>query len=208
MKRIPALFVSVLVLIPATAFPKGANPIETGCKNWVKMFGKYHQSGESSGTVSEGVVPDANVDFAVKGRVLYVNGNRLSSPWELQEVIRAMGRYDRVSKLANTIYTYDSKGVLVYEAPDSGRVSEINVSFIIDKYDFSAQAGFTGAFSVDNFRYSGKSTIDEVKKNLASYKIEKAYGDSYRVSTDGIYLYFNYDPATGRLTSVSFGTEK
>lgn len=208
MKKISVLFISVLVLIPAAVLPQSKNPIETGCKNWVKMFGLYYQSGESSGSVSQEIVPDGNIDFAIKGRILYVNGNKTTSPWELQEVIRAIGRYDRVANLANNIYTYDSKGVLLYEAPDSGKISEINVSFIVDKYDFSAKTGFTGAFSVDNFRYNGNSTIDEVKKNLAAYKIEKGIGDSYRVSMGGIYIYFTYDPVTGRLVYVSFGTEK
>ena len=208
MKRISVLFISVFVLIPAVGLPQSKNPIETGCKNWVKSFGLYYQSGESSGSVSQEIVPDGNIDFAIKGRILYVNGNKTTSPWELQEVIRAIGRYDRVANLENNIYTYDSKGVLLYEAPDSGKISEINVSFIVDKYDFSAKAGFTGAFSVDNFRYNGNSTIDEVKKNLAAYKIEKGIGDSYRVSMGGIYIYFTYDPVTGRLIYVSFGTEK
>ena len=44
--------------------------------------------------------------------------------------------------------------------------------------------------------------------DLVAYKIEKAYGDSYRISMGGIYIYFNYDPATNMLTYVSFGTEK
>ncbi|HPS58695.1 MAG TPA: hypothetical protein PK514_11375 [Spirochaetota bacterium] len=208
MKRIPALFISVLVLIPAAVLAQSKNPIEEGCKNWVKMFGLYYQSGESSGSVSQEIVPDGNIDFAIKGRILYINGNKISSPWDLQEVIRSIGRYDRVANLANNIYTYDSKGVLVYEAPGYGKVSEINISFIVDRYDFSAKSGFTGAFSVDNFRYNEKSTIDEVRKNLAAYKIEKGIGDSYRVSMGGIYIYFTYDSATGRLIYVSFGTEK
>ena len=207
MKRIPALIVSVFVLIPAALFSQSTNPIETGCKNWIKMFGLYYKQGDTSGSTSQEIVPDANVDFAIKGRVLYVNGRKILSPWDMKEVITAIGRYDRVTILANTIYTYDSKGVLVYETPGSGKVSEINISFIIDKNEFSAKAGFTGAFSVDNFRFSGKSTIDEVRNSLKAYKIEKSYGDCYRVSTGGIYIYFSYDPATGKLTLVSFGEE-
>lgn len=208
MKRISALLISAIVLVPAVVLPQTSGAIERGCKNWVKLFGLQYQPGGSSEPVSQEIVPDGNVDFAIKGKILYINGNRIASPWVLQEVISALGRYDRVANLANNIYTYDGKGVLVYEAPDSGKASEINVSFIIDKYDFSARAGFTGAFSVDNFRYSGKSTIDEVKKNLAAYKIEKAYGDSYRVSMGGIYIYFNYNNITNQLINVSFGTEK
>ncbi len=209
MKRIPALLISVFVLIPAAVIPQSKNPIETGSKNWVKMFGIYFQSdGSSDSSSQEAIVPDGNIDFAIKGRVLYVNGKKIMSPWDLQDVIRAIGRYDRVANLANSIYTYDSKGVLLYEAPGTGKVSEINVSFIIDKYDFSARAGFTGAFSVDNFVYNEKTTIDEVKQNLSSYKIEKAYGDSYRISLGGIYIYFNYNPSTKTLTYISFGTEK
>jgi hypothetical protein len=208
MKRISALLLSVFVCIPAAVFPQGKGPIEEGCRNWVKMFGMYYQSDAASGSVSQETVPDGNVDFAIKGRVLYINGNKITSPWDLQEVIRAVGRYDRVANLANNIYTYDSKGVLLYEAPGSGKVSEINVSFIVDRFDFSARSGFSGAFSIDNFRYSEKSTIDEVRRDLAAYKIEKAYGDSYRISMGGIYIYFNYDAATNKLTYVSFGTEK
>lgn len=208
MKRISMLVFSLLLFTPAAVFSQSQGPIESGCRNWVKLFGMHYQPGGTPDSDSQDVVPDANIDFAIKGRVLYVNGNKITSPWDLQEVIRAIGRYDRVSNLSNNIYTYDSKGVLLYETPGSAKVSEINVSFIIDKYDYSARTGFTGAFSVDNFKYTGKSTMDEVRKNLAAYKIEKGFGDSYRVSMSGIYIYFTYDPATGMLTYISFGPEK
>jgi len=136
MKRISILILTLLVYAHAAVFPQGLGPIENGCRNWVKLFGVHYQSGGSASSDSQEIVADANIDFAIKGRILYVNGNKITSPWNLQEVIMIMGRYDRVSNLANNIYTYDSKGVLIYEAPGSAKVSEINVSFIVDKYDF------------------------------------------------------------------------
>jgi|GEM_PF-2004705 len=208
MKRISILILTLLVYTPAAVFPQGQGPIENGCRNWINLFGMHYQSGGSSSSDSQGIVADSNIDFAIKGNILYLNGNKIASPWTLREVMSIMGRYDRVSNLLNNIYTYDSRGVLIYEAPGSAMVTEINVSFIVDKYDFSARAGFTGAFSINNFRYTGNTSIDEVKKNFAAYKIEEGFGNSYRVSLGRIYVYFNYDPAAGNLTCVSFGQER
>lgn len=207
MKKVSAFFLSLIIMVPAAGF---SGPVQNGVKNWIIMFGTYYGGNDSSSSssVSEEVTPDANIEFALKNRTLFINGKQIASPWDLQTVIRAIGNYDRTSSLANTIYTYDSKGILIYESPNSSKVNEINIGWVKETYDFSAKATFSGVFMIDGVRYSDSSTIDEVKKNLAKYKIEKAYGDSYRISLSGIYIYFNYNPATMKLTYVAFGPEK
>lgn len=206
MKKVSAFLLSLIILAPVAGF---SGPVQNGVKNWITMFGTYYGSlNSSSSSSSDEVSQDSNIELSIKNRTLFINGRQIASPWDLQAVVNAIGQYDRVSNLANNIYTYDSKGILLYEAPNTSKVSEINIGWITESYDFSSKTTFSGVFMIDNVRYSPSTTIDEVKKNLAGYKIEKAYGDSYRVSLGGIYIYFNYDPSTMKIIYVAFGPEK
>jgi len=203
MKKISAFVLSFIILIPVTGF---TGPIQDGVKDWIELFGRYYSSGGS--TIQADTPSGGNAEFSIKERELYINGQRIQSPWDLKTVLNSIGRYDRVANLANNIYTYDSMGILVYETPGSSKVNEINLGWVKENYDFSAKVTFSGTFMIDNIRYDNSVTIDQVRKNLARYKIEKAYGDSYRVSLSGIYIYFNYDPQTMKITYVAFGPEK
>ncbi len=144
---------------------------------------------------------------------LFINGKEIEIPWDLQTVLNIIGKYDRVSKLANNIYTYDNNGILVYEEPGSSKVSSIDLYWVKTTYPFSSKQVFSGTFIVNKIPYTGQTTIEQISKNMVKYKTNKTIDPkcnyyTYSVNLKRINIIFHFNPKTMEITNASLYLEK
>ncbi len=85
-----------------------------------------------------------------------INGHLFTRDSPLSEYQAKLGKANRVSKLANTIHTYDYLGILLYQSPSGGDIGEIDLIFANPRHDFSPKHPFKGLLRV-NGKIIGKS---------------------------------------------------
>jgi len=101
----------------------------------------------------------------VQNDTLFINKNKIASPWKLEIIQKFFGKHDNVFNLANNIYTYDKKGIYFYEPLDpKNEVSEINLLYGKGNYKFSPKGIFTGDCSINGLKISDKTTADNIQK--------------------------------------------
>jgi hypothetical protein len=69
--------------------------------------------------------------------------------------------------------------------------------------------GFTGKLAIENLRVTSSTSIATIKEKLKGYKDTESYMEhSYRLTKDGLYIYFLYDKTDTQLVKVSVGQDK
>ncbi|MFM7710659.1 MAG: hypothetical protein ACKO5C_07050 [Ferruginibacter sp.] len=69
-------------------------------------------------------------------------------------------RYD----LANTIYSFKSKGVLAYYKPGTERLTQITIELIQQEFDFSCNQVYSGDCLILGRRVNSETTLEEMRK--------------------------------------------
>jgi len=136
--------------------------------------------------------------------VVTMNGKELSPPMTIGEYESCLGAADKVFNLANTIHTYHTKGIILYQTPNKEEVLAFTIFFGKEKYKFMPKKLFSGKLTINDVLITSDMQEKEFTKLLPLYEFEEKYGYK-RGEYMGMYVYVNYDRDKGRLQSINIG---
>lgn len=148
-----------------------------------------------------------------KGKIT-INGVGITPSWSLSECKKALGEPNRVRDGYNKTHTYDTKSIVLFEKVNnkvpSGTVSEIQAHYSVpDANEVTPKGNFTGKITIDKLKLNSSITPSEMKAKLKKWKVTDSYLEhSYRMASNGLYIYFQYNSNETQLLKVSIGPDK
>jgi len=105
-----------------------------------------------------------------------INKMVITKKTTIDEVIKAMGKPERIEKFAgkDRKYIYDSKGYAFSTAPNNPKnlVESLTITYTYDNDKNVAKEKFRGTLMIDNFMVTEKNTIKEIADKTDFEKIE------------------------------------
>lgn len=160
-------------------------------------------------------VKPAAVAIAVRNGKFSINKTDVTPDWQVLNPVKVLGLPSRSKDGINKTHTYNDHGIVLFEAMEenapSGRMSEFQVymSEPVEKNTIMPDSYFKGKFIIEKLTLTTETTISQLRAALPGYRESDSYMDhNFRLSKDGIYLYFLYDADEQRLIKVSIGKDK
>jgi hypothetical protein len=92
--------------------------------------------------------PPAPITVEVREEGLFIEGKAMTRDATLADYEALLGKPDRTTRLRNTIYTYDERGIRLYQKPDGGPITSVALDLIPANYAFSPKGTFKGILMV------------------------------------------------------------
>lgn len=92
----------------------------------------------------------AYIAVEIRQGTVFIEGNRVTRETTLSEYQAILGKPDRVTRLQNSIHTYDDLGILLYQRPGEETVLSISLDLVKSNYKFSPKKSSQGIFIVDS----------------------------------------------------------
>jgi hypothetical protein len=92
--------------------------------------------------------PPAYIAVEIRNDGVFIEGRHVSQHTPLSGYEAILGKSDRVTRLENTIYTYDQLGMILYQRPGEKAVSSISLDLVRSDYKFSPKSSFKGVLIV------------------------------------------------------------
>lgn len=121
---------------------------------------------------------------AISGESLSINGKTLTLPCEKKDLVAALGKPDRVAKLANTMLTWDELGVFAYMKPDTTQVTLLSIALDRDTPSFWPKKVFAGTLTVDGATVTADSTLTAINNAKKGKPFEKDATDADTVTIE------------------------
>ncbi|HEY1039658.1 MAG TPA: hypothetical protein VGF30_09655 [Bacteroidia bacterium] len=161
---------------------------------------------------SFGFVGDSGaIKGKIKSGVLQLGKAQFKGEWQLDELINAIGTDYRKRDGYNTTYTYDEKGIVLFNPKDTKIVSEVQFYFTkpAETNNVMSTGLFTGEMKVDKLKVRADLTSAEMKKKLKKWADSDSYMEhNYRKELNGVYIYFLFNDAETTLIKMSVGVAK
>jgi hypothetical protein len=164
--------------------------------------------------VSLCTVATAQTSIEIKSGVLKINKKTIQYPWTTAAFTETttLGPAERTDMGGtNDIFTFDTKGIMLYQTPNMGIISAMNIYYGADEnndYDFIPNGLYSGSFKVDGFLIRGNTSLATVKTKLPQYGFAKSVIGAYRGEYKNLYIYLQYDPGETNILWVSVGKNK
>ena len=116
---------------------------------------------------------------------LSLNGQVLALPGSVQQIVDVLGTPTRVSRLANTILTWDDLGIHVYVEPGSEQIKEIDVDFRKESFDFAPRNVFAGRLVIETTEVTAGSTMEQIataRKTLEGFVVDPHLDEEKRLA--------------------------
>ncbi len=157
---------------------------------------------------------NAQTDIEITAGNVKINGVDIKFPWTFASITnsKVLGKEDR-SDLGggNDIFTYDSKGIILYRPPSSNNVSDFNIYYgkdPNDNYSFNPTGLYKGSFKVEGFSIMANTSLARVQTGLSNYAFVKSSIGAYRGEYKGLYIYLQYDDTEKNIYWISVGKKK
>lgn len=165
--------------------------------------------------VAGGFAPKGTVQEVIvkKGKVK-VNGVQVVPDWTMGPALKAIGETPRKRDGYNITHTFDNLGMVLFEPHKdkvaSGSFSEFQIHFFVpEANNVTPTSGFVGKIKVDKLIVTSALTAAQMRKKLKGWKETESYLDhSYRMSSNGIYIYFQFNQDDTKLHKISIGPDK
>jgi hypothetical protein len=150
----------------------------------------------------------------IKKGKLIINAHNVAAKWSITEAIAGLGAPERSRDGYNKTHTYDSKCVVIFEAMSAkvptGRVTEVQFHFSIPKpNNVTPKLGYTGAVKIDKLKVDGSLSATKMLASLKKWKKTDSFIEhSYRMASNGLYIYFQFNDAETMLEKISIGPDK
>ncbi len=151
-----------------------------------------------------------NHKVKLKKGLLQIDNVKLKGEWQLVDIKNALGKA-REREGYNTTFSYDEKGIVLFNPTNSTLVSEIQFYFNLpeDKNEVMPKGTYTGEIKVDKLKVNGQLTPSVMKKALKKWKLTDSYMEhSYRMQSAGVYVYFQFNTSESLLEKISIGKAK
>jgi len=158
----------------------------------------------ASGSLPGRSAEPAPLTLEVKGGAVYLKGQEIKGKSPLAAFEAILGKADRVADLANTIYTYDQLGLLLYQTRDQDIINEVVLVISAEDFAFSPKALFHGKLLIGDQVLTGEfstkqlSSLTTVKFDADSYSPWHSAGNQQRIR-----LNFNFVEDIGKLQRVA-----
>lgn len=142
---------------------------------------------------------------------IVVGGKVLSgSAWSLKDLEAVFGKADRTFQGVNTVYVYDKKGLLLYETPEKGIVSEIQV-FLSPPTDVDTLTPakiWPGDVSIEDQPITSEFGSAALSRKWPMYNFKVSYAANvFRGAYMGTYVFAIFSKDFRRLEVLSFGND-
>jgi len=138
----------------------------------------------------------------------------ITNGWKVSPVLNVLGGAERIKDGYNRTHSYDNYGLVLFEKVRNNNstdsLSEFQVYFSsMEKNSISPEGFFPGTFKVENLTITSDLSAAELRRKLKTYHESESYlPHSYRLSSNGIYIYFQFDDSDTRLQKISIGPDR
>lgn len=132
-----------------------------------------------------------------------LNGMTLNNQKTPDDFIQLLGKPDRISSLANTIWTYDDLGLYLYFNPQEQFI-QVSIQYEHTDYDFSPKHTFTGKLKIHR-RVIHPQVPLKALKWIPQLVFDEEMSFFPNAKTAGATLFFHYTEDEKHLTEVSVG---
>ena len=109
---------------------------------------------------------------------LTIDGVEIPPLPHVSDFVARFGVAERKDPTGNTIHVYESRGLLLYEAPDDGRVIELTVIYGEQTgFPFTPKKMFAGTLVVCGMRIDAKTTTEAISTKLTKFKWDHGLGN-------------------------------
>lgn len=165
-------------------------------------------------------VTPSEMNVTVKKGKLVINTvsmvqDKATMNWPLTTCEKALGSADRSRDGYNYTHTYDDLSVVLFEPKSgekgSGNVSEIQFyfSFPDDPPSLAPKNAYKGKMKIGKLNVQTNMTSAQMRKGLKGWKETDSYSEhNFRMSQNGLYVYFLFNDSETKLIKVSIGPDK
>lgn len=136
----------------------------------------------------------------------FINRQKITKETTMAAIDSLLGKPDRISPLANTIWTYDSLGVFIYFDKDDSALKQVSFDLMKRDLKFSPAIPFTGRFVIHNNLITTAWPLDRMKR-IKALKFEGNPVYLNVAYTSYLKMYFEYDEAKTRLRYAGVALE-
>jgi len=147
------------------------------------------------------------VKISFKDKELKINAYTFQYPWSVAQMKEALGEPDRISNLANVLYTYDDEGLVFYQTTTDSLITEFHIIFEEGDFEHYPDYTFTGKLKFEKAKLKDNSSLDYLKEKLLDYNIQLSYSEEvYDGEFEDFYIFINFtDVELKKVESYSFG---
>ncbi|CAN5290557.1 hypothetical protein BH09BAC5_BH09BAC5_22840 [soil metagenome] len=135
--------------------------------------------------------------------------------WSLSGFEKVLGKSGRERDGYNKTHTYDNYSLVLFEKSvdkvASGTVTEFQIYFKVDESNEVTPNGngFNGNLMVDKLKIDASLSASKMLSKLSKWKKTDSYIEhSYRMASNGLYIYFQFNDAETALLKISIGPDK
>jgi len=129
------------------------------------------------------------------------NLQKITKQTTLKSLENFLGKPDRKFSKANTIWTYDNLGLMIYIDPSNSMLRSIEFEFKKENFDFTPRKTYQGSFMIYGANISEKTSIANLKE-IKELNFEYSVLQMYSFTTSYLLLTLEYSDNMTRLESV------
>lgn len=164
--------------------------------------------------VSSFTAASEGVAVKIKKGKMAINGKVVTSDWSLTGYKSVLGEPERSREGYNKTHTYDAKSIVLFEKMAdkvaTGTVSEAQFYYYVPEANNVTPKGqFSGTIKIDKLVVSRNLTSKVMLAKLKKWTKTDSYIEhSYRMASNGLYIYFQFNDAEDGLVKISVGPDK
>ena len=144
-------------------------------------------------------VPAQKIEVNEKG--LFINKQKITKQTTMAVIDSLIGKPDRVSLLANTIWTYDNLGLFIYFANQDSFIKHVSFDLLKRDLQFSPAKPFKGSLVIHKNRITTVWSLARLQR-IKALKFAEGVSLNPVAYTPNLRLFFEYDEAKKALRNV------
>ncbi|MDQ6609391.1 MAG: hypothetical protein M3Y85_06190 [Bacteroidota bacterium] len=136
----------------------------------------------------------------INDKGFFINRHKISRETTMAGIDSLIGKPDRVSLLANIIWTYDNLGIFIYFSPQDSALKHIGFDMVKRDLKFSPLTPFKGSFIMHNNKITTAWSLARLKR-IKALKFEENPVYLQPAYTGYLKIYFEFDEANAALKS-------
>jgi hypothetical protein len=144
------------------------------------------------------------------GRMVVNDKVVTGSAWPLKDLQEIFGKADRIYEGANTVHIYEDQGLLLFEVPKKGIVSEIQIFLAppTERDTLTPKQVWPGTVALEELALTSEVVPAVLSRKLPTYNFKVSYTPTvYRGAYMGTYVFASFSKDYRRLEMLSFGLD-
>lgn len=144
------------------------------------------------------------------GRMVVNEKVLTGSSWQLKDLQGLFGKADRIFQGVNTVHIYEDQGLLLFEVPEKGIVSEIQIflSEPAERDTLTPKKVWPGTIQLEELALTPEMMPAVLTRKLPTYNFKVSFMPTvYRGAYMGTYVFATFTKDYRRLVMLSFGLD-